>query len=68
MSISLHNTTIYIGYRELETTQVQVDSSPVLIAVDLYHDCDSVIVSQFMPHQKTVHKSNSVSVDLHLGQ
>ena len=48
----------------METTQVQVDSSPVLIAVDLYHDCDSVIVSQFMPHQKTVHKSNSVSLTL----
>ena len=26
----------------------------------IYH-CDGVIVSQFMPHQKTVHKSNSVS-------
>ena len=44
---------IALGYRELETNCsgsffTSPDSS-------IYH-CDSVIVSQFMPHQKTVHK------------
>ncbi len=46
----------------METT-AQVASSPCPDS-SIYH-CDSVIGSQFMPHQKTVHKSNSVLSVVH---